>query len=93
MITTVDDRNLTMVSESEIQMIIQSLIDDTGSVNAAEKWINRKLSQVYHDIETEGFSKPLIHNRDEWTKIQKYFSSRRSAIIHSQMTQNKFWPH
>lgn len=90
--TITEEPVLSIVSESEMQMIIQSLIDDTGSVNAAEKWINRKLSQVYHDIETEGLTKPLIHNREEWTKVQKYFSSRRTAIICSQMTQSKFWP-
>ena len=84
---------LAIVSEAEIQMIIQSLIDDTGSVSGAEKWINRKLSQVYHDIETEGLNKELIHQRIEWTRIQKFFLNRRTAIICSQVTQSKFWPH
>jgi hypothetical protein len=91
--TTTKQPVLATVSESEMQMIIQSLIDDTGSVNAAEKWINRKLSQVYHDIETQGLKKELICLRDEWTKVQKFFSNRRRAIICSQITESKFWPH
>jgi hypothetical protein len=47
---------LATISESEIQMIIQSLIDDTGSVDRAEKWIERKINQVHHDIMTEGLN-------------------------------------
>jgi hypothetical protein len=92
MITT-EQPVLATVSEAEMQMIIQSLIDDTGSVNAAEKWINRKVSQVYYDIENEGLTKELIRLRDEWLKIQKFFSNRKRAIICSQIAESKFWPH
>jgi hypothetical protein len=91
--TTTEQPVLATVSEAEMQMIIQSLIDDTGSVNAAEKWINRKVSQVYYDIENEGLTKELIQLRDEWLKIQKFFSNRKRAIICSQIAESKFWPH
>lgn len=86
-------KRLAMVSEPEIQMIIQSLINDTGSVDRAEKWINRKITQVHHDIMIEGLNDFTIQQRDEWTNVQRYFNNRRNEIIRSQTTPNKFWPH
>jgi hypothetical protein len=84
---------LAMVSEPEIQMIIQSLIEDTGSVDRAEKWINRKITQVHHDIMIEGLNEYTIQQRDEWTNVERYFKNRRNEIVRSQTTPNKFWPH
>lgn len=84
---------LTTVSEPEIQMIIQSVIDDTGTVDRAEKWIERKITQVHHDIMTEGLNEFTTQQRDEWLLVQRYFKTRRNEIIRSQTTPNKFWPH
>ena len=87
------DACLASISEPEIQMIIQSLIDDTGSVDRAEKWIQRKITQVHHDIMTEGLNEFTTQQRDEWTLVQRYFNTRRNEIVRSQTTPNKFWPH
>ncbi len=81
------------VSEPEIQMIIQSLINDTGSVDAAQKLVYRKISEIHHDILTQGLNEFNESSRDEWLIVQRYFQRRRGDIVRAQNTINKFWPH
>ncbi len=59
------------LSEQEIQMVIQSVIDDLGDVKSAHRWVRNKLHSVNHQILTEGFTQQSVQSRDEWAIIDR----------------------
>ena len=42
------------LTETEIKMVIQSVIDDLGEPRAAQKWIDNKIHSIHYDQLTNG---------------------------------------
>jgi D-mannonate dehydratase len=80
------------LSEPEIQMVIQSVIDDLGDVRSAHRWVRNKLHSVNHQILTEGFTQQSVQSRDEWAIIDRYFERNSNAIERWQKTTQKMNP-
>lgn len=70
----------TILTDTEIDLLIQKIIDDTGDVVSAEKWIRNKVHSIHHDITMEGLTTDNIQRRDEWSLVQRYFERNRFAI-------------
>jgi hypothetical protein len=70
----------TTLTETEIDLLIQKIIDDTGDVPSAEKWIRNKVHSIHHDIAMEGLTLENTQRRDEWSLVQRYFERNRFAI-------------
>jgi len=68
------------LTEAEIQLLIQKIVDDTGDINSAEKWIRNKVHSIHHDIAMDGLTNENIVRRDEWSLVQSYFERHRFAI-------------
>lgn len=80
------------ISESEIQMVIQNVIDDLGDVPSAARWVRNKLHSINHDILVNGKTIQNIESRDEWAIIDRYFERNMTAIVRAQSTPSKFHP-
>lgn len=80
------------ISEPEIQMVIQNIIDDLGDVPSAARWVRNKLHSINHDILVNGKTIQSIESRDEWAIIDQYFERNMTAIIRAQSTPHKFQP-
>ena len=80
------------LSESEIQMVIQNVIDDLGDVKSAARWIRNKLHSINHDILVNGYTMDMVQSRDEWAIIDRYIERNFNKIVRSQQTPSKFNP-
>ena len=80
------------LSEPEIQMVIQNVIDDCGDVKLAARWVRFKLHSINHEILSTGYTIELVHSRDQWAIIDRYFERHMNTIIRKQSTPNKFQP-
>lgn len=80
------------LSEPEIQMVIQNVIDDLGDVPSAARWVRHKLHWVNGEILMNGWTVEMVQSRDEWAIIDRYFERHLQTIIRAQMTPNKFNP-
>jgi len=80
------------LSEPEIQMVIQNVIDDLGDIPSAARWVRNKLHSINHEILVNGKTIELVQSRDEWAIIDRYFEANMNAIVRSQKTTFKFNP-
>jgi hypothetical protein len=80
------------LSEPEIQMVIQNVIDDLGDVKSAARWIRNKLHSINFDILANGYTIDAIHSRDQWAIIDRYMERHFNKIVQAQQTQSKFNP-
>lgn len=80
------------LSEPEIQMVIQNVIDDLGDVPSAARWVRNKLHSINHEILVNGKTIESVQSRDEWAIIDHYFENHMTAITRSQITAHKFNP-
>lgn len=80
------------LSESEIQMVIQSVINDLGDVPSAARWVRHKLHWINGEILINGWTAQMVQSRDEWAIIDRYFERHLQTIIRAQTTPNKFNP-
>jgi len=80
------------LSEPEIKMVIQNVIDDLGDVPSAARWVRHKLHWINGEILINGWTVEMVQSRDEWAIIDRYFERHLQIIIRSQMTPNKFNP-
>jgi len=80
------------LSEPEIQMVIQNVIDDLGDIPSAARWVRNKLHSIKHEILVNGKTIELVQSRDEWAISDRYFETHMNTIIRSQKTTFKFNP-
>lgn len=80
------------LSEPEIQMVIQNVIDDLGDIPSAARWVRNKLHSINHEILVNGKTIELVQSRDEWAIIDRYFETHMNTIVRSQKTTFKFNP-
>jgi hypothetical protein len=83
---------ITQLSEPEIHMVIQSVIDDLGDVKSAHRWIRNKLHSINHQIISEGVTEQSAHSRDQWAIIDRYVERNFAAIERWQKTKQKMNP-
>lgn len=80
------------LSEPEIQMVIQNVIDDLDDVPSAARWVRYKLHSINHEILVNGYTVEMVQSRDQWAIIDRYFERNMNAIIRAQSTPSKFQP-
>lgn len=67
------------LSEPELWQLCKSLVDDTGTVMAAHRFINRKI--LHLEIERQETGNVEFNDLiDQWHEIEKYFLSNQETF-------------
>jgi hypothetical protein len=80
------------MSEPEIKMVIQNIIDDLGDVKSAKRWIRNNLHSINFDILKNGYTIDAVQSRDQWAIIDRYVERHYHTIVRAQQTKQKFNP-
>jgi hypothetical protein len=69
-----ESNNTTTVemSETEINMLIENLIEDLGTVPKAFAWVNRKVAEIKHELLSRG-EQTERENLKTWESVYNYF--------------------
>lgn len=81
------------LTETEIKMVIQSVIDDLGEPRAAQKWIDNKIHSIHYDQLTNGRNKENAESLADYQSIIDYFRQHFTAIVRAQSTESKLYSH
>lgn len=67
------------LSEIEVQLLIESIIEDLGTVQKAFKWVNHKIANIKHEILSRGddFEKEQLKT---WEHVFLYFGKHYRSI-------------
>jgi hypothetical protein len=79
------------LTETEIKMVIQSVIDDLGEPRAAQKWIDNKIHSIHYDQLTNGRNKENAESLADYQSIIDYFRQHFTAIVRAQSTESKLY--
>lgn len=67
------------LSELEMQLLIENLIEDVGTVPKALTWVNRKIAEVEHELLSRGANIER-HQLQTWERVYLYFQKNYQAI-------------
>ena len=68
------------LSETEINMLIENIIEDTGTVPKALGWVDRKVAEVKHEWLSRGQNNEF-ENLKNWEMVYNYFESNYRSFL------------
>lgn len=67
------------LSEIETQLLIESIIDDLGTVPKALTWVNRKVAEIEHQLLSHG-EQIERQQLQTWERVYTYFQKNYKHI-------------
>lgn len=77
-----ESNNATTVqlSETEINMLIENIIEDLGTVPKALGWVDRKVTEIKHELLSR-WDKNEFENLKTWETVYNYFERNYRSFL------------